>query len=223
MGAFNYSAASYADRYNVPAIQPGKLFDRTDNDAHSHLPEGGPAPYGRVLVAGRSSNAASGSHTLGDRFYTKVDTVSLPDRLGTSLLTPGGVDYDTAGFALPTVNGEFIVEGIGVWTEYNKPHSTQGRLAQPFGLGDKFYQEVECGQVAVAHEGNIWCYCETDMEKGDDLFYRVETTSTTDGIQLLGALRNDDDGGNALPFVHGSVMVPGPAGGLFVLTLNVQK
>lgn len=223
---FNYTAQSYVDdpRHNIPAMQPGKLFDRTDNDAHSAVPEGGPGVYGRVMVAGVGSNQASGSHTLGDRFYTRADTVSLPDTAGVHLTTPNGDTYDAAGIALPTdTNGDLIVAGVGIWTEYNKPHACQGRLEQPFGLGDKYYQEAVCGQVALCQEGNIWAYCETDIEKGDDLFYRTVVTSTTDGIQLLGAFRNDDDGGNAVPFNKGRVFVPGPAGGVFVLTLNSLK
>ena len=226
--AFNFTAAPYAaDSKNQPAIAPGKIRDRSDNDGHSGVPEGCPGVYGRVLVAGYSTSAAlSGSHAAGDRHYTKVDTVSLPDIDGEYLMTPGGVTYADAGWNLPRdTDGNPIYAGVGMWTEHNKPHPCQGRLEQPIGLGDKYFQNEQHGMIGMAIEGNIYMYTETDIERGDDLFYRVQIlpADIADGIKLIGAIRNDDDGGTAIPFNHGRAIEPGPAGGLFVCSLNLSK
>lgn len=224
MSTFNFSAQVYIDADNVPAIQPGKIFDRTDNEGHSYVPEGSAGVYGRVLVAGASSTPAAGGFNVGEMYYTKNDTCSLPDVDGAHLLDDNGTDYATAGKALPLdANGDPIILGVGMLTECGVKHACMGKLEQPIGLNDPYFQLEKHGQVGVATAGNIWAYCETDIIKGDDLFYRVKVTSTTDGVQLLGAFRNDDDGGNALPFKHGSCFQPGPAGGLFVLNLNLHN
>lgn len=222
---FNFSA--WPTFQSQPVRSPGKLFDRTDNDPHSATPQGGPAPYGRVLVAGLSAAQGTqaggpGSFDLADRYYGLVETVSLPDKDGDHLINAAtGHTYATDELALPVDgDGLLIYRGIGVWTEHgsglNKP------LTQPFGLGDIEYQVETHGQVSLCQKGNIWAYCETDIDVGDELFFRTVVTSTADGVQLLGGFSNVG-GVNFQPFPHGSVFRPGPAGGAFVLTLNTQK
>ena len=73
-------------------------------------------------------------------------------------------------------------------------------------------------------EGNIWVYCETDIDIGDDLFFRTDAAPAqlANGITLLGGFSNVG-GADFQPFPYGSVFRPGPAGGAFVLTLNMQK
>lgn len=221
MGAFNFSAwPKFQDR---PVVHPGKLFDRTDNDGISAVPQGGPAPYGRVLVVGiAGSNATNPDLNLGDRYFTKDDSVSLPDLNGAHLTDfDSGATYAASGLALPVdPNGDLIYAGIGIWTEHNS--GLNGSLAQPFGLGEHCYQPERCGQIGMAQEGNIWAYCETDIDKGDDLFFRTVVTSTTDGLQLLGAFSNVG-GAEFQAFPHGTVFRGGPAGGAFVVNLNVRK
>lgn len=209
-----------------PVAFPGKIYDRADNDGTSHCPVGGPAPYGRVLVRGPESHPATniaplptvGQYAQGDRYYTKVDSCCLPDIDGAHLLHSDGQTFGAAGITLPVdVDGLLITLGIGMWTEHGAMANTQ--LVQPFGLGDCYYQPEECGQIGIATEGRIWAYTETAINPGDDLFFRTRVTSTTDGLQLLGAFSNVG-GGDFQEFTLGKVFRPGPAGGAFVLSLN---
>lgn len=217
MRPFNYAA--WATHQETPLPIPGKLFDRTDNDAVSGCPVGGPAPYGRVLVRGPGSNTANPA----DRHYTMSDAVCLPDLNGDHLTDENGVLWNAvlpAAITIPVdFNGDMMVVGIGVATEFGA--APKRRLQQPFGLGDAHYAYEVCEQVAMAQEGNIVAYCETDINVGDQLFFRTVITSTTDGLQLLGAFSNVG-GAEFQEFKHGSVFRPGPAGGAFVVNLNVQ-
>jgi hypothetical protein len=218
---FEFSA--WDEFQKQPLTHPGRIFDRADNDGISAVPEGGPAPYGRVLVVGISGHQgtqAGGPARWGlpDRYHTFCDSVSLPDKDGMHLKTPDGQTYDAAGLSLPVDEaGLLIVRGIGMWTEAGSCFNS--RLDQPFGLGDLYYQPEMTGQIGMAQEGRIWCYCETDIDVGDKLFFRTVVTSTTDGIQLLGAFSNVG-GAGFQEFVGGSVFRPGPAGGAFVINLN---
>lgn len=202
-----------------PLAHPGKLYDRTDNDGHSGVPKGGPAPYGRMLVRG----IANGDFDLTEKYYTNYDSVSLPDIAGAHLVdSVSGDNYAAAGLALPLdTAGLLMPAGVGIWTEF-RGGGWSPRLDQPFGLGDCYYQPETCGQVGMCIEGNIWCYTETDMNIGDDIFFRTTVTSTTDGLQLLGAFSNVG-GGDFQPFNDGTVLRPGPKGGAFVLNLNTRK
>lgn len=229
---FNFSAWPAADfSKGQPCVHPGKIYDRADNDGTSHVPQGGPAPYGRVLVAGISANLgtqASGgvAWPIDGMDYTHVDSCSLPDRDGLWLRNDAGVVYSAVAptpLALPVdADGDLIVCGVGMWTEHNA--LANRRLEQPFGLGDFHYQPEKCGQIGVATQGRIWAYCETDIDKGDELFFRVAAApaSVSDGITLLGAFSNVG-GADFQAFPYGSVFRPGPAGGAFVLHLNMQK
>lgn len=212
-----------------PLAHPGKIYDRADNEGTSHCPTGGPAPYGRVLVRGLSAHPATiadqpnAAFAPTDRYYTKVDTCSLPDKNGAYLKTATGATYAAEALTLPVdVNGNLIVLGIGMWTEHGA--CANRLLEQPFGLGDYFYQPETCGQVGIATEGRIWAYCETDIHVGDALFFRtvVPPANLTDGVTLLGGFSNVG-GGNFQPFTMGKVFRPGPAGGAFVLSLNGQQ
>jgi hypothetical protein len=223
---FEFSAYDLARQ---PITHPGKIFDRADNDGHSAVPEGGPAPYGRVLVAGRSAHQGTQTGSpakfgFKDRYYTDVDSVSLPDKKGDFLINDAtGNTYKVDNIALPlNPAGLLIVRGIGMWTEHNA--CANSKLKQPLGLGDIFYQPEKSGQVGMAIEGNIWCYCETDIDIGDNLFFRTAAAPAqlTNGITLLGGFSNAA-GADFQAFPYGSVLRPGPAGGAFVLTLNMQK
>lgn len=216
MRPFNYSA--WATHQETPLPIPGKLYDRTDNEIVSGCAVGGPAPYGRVLVRGPGSNTA----TLTDRHYTMNDAVCLPDADGAHLQTEDGTLWNAAAPAITIpvdANGLMMVQGIGVATTFG--FAPKRRLAQPFGLGDAHYAASEAEQVGMAQEGNIVCYCETNINVGDNLFFRTRVTSTSDGLQLLGAFTTVDDA-NTQAFTHGSVFRPGPAGGAFVLNLNMK-
>lgn len=219
---FEFSAANWQDFQNQPCVHPGKVADRTDNDGHSGVPEGGPVPYGRVLVRGLQSSASTNAEIdLSARYFTFNDSVSLPDKNGEYLCDDDGQTYATAGVSLPLdSDGELMVAGIGMWTEYGSCSKT--RLQQPFGLGDYHYQDAKNGMVGMCIEGNIWCYCETDIDVGDTLFFRTVVTDASDGVQLLGAFSNAG-GSEFQEFKHGKVFRPGPAGGAFVLTMNLQK
>lgn len=225
---FNFTA--WADFQDQPVGMPGKIFDRMDNDGRSAVPVGGPAPYGRVLVRGPNSlgtdpQGIGATHALTDRYFTNVDDCCLPDVNGEHLINcETGNTFAADSIALPTdADGDLIVMGIGMWTE----HGLSGlspRLTQPFGLGDCQYQAERCGQIGMATEGNVWAYCETDINVGDALFFRtvVPAGNLTDGLSLLGAFTTVDDG-ETQPFPFGSVFRPGPAGGAFVVNLNIQK
>lgn len=223
---FNFSA--WNKFQGQPLAHPGKIYDRADNDGTSHCPVGGPAPYGRVLVSGPQSHPGTIAPTgtpafdAADRYYTKVDSCCLPDKDGAHLIDKASGDtFAAAGIALPVdANGDLIVLGVGMWTEHGA--CALPLLQQPFGLGDYYYQPEESGQVGIATEGRIWCYTETDINRGDPLFFRTVITSTTDGLQLLGAFSNVG-GSEFQPFTMGKVFRPGPAGGAFVLSLNGQQ
>lgn len=218
---FEFSA--WTKFQDQPVAHPGKIFDRADNDGISGCPQGGPAPYGRVLVAGISGHQgtqAGGPATWGqgDRYHTLADSVSLPDKNGAYLKTATGQTYAAAGVSLPVdANGDLIVRGIGMWTEHGACFNS--RLSQPFGLGDIYYQSETYGQVGMAQEGRLWCYCETDIDIGDKLYFRTVITDATDGIQLLGGFSNVG-GAEFQEFKGGSVFRPGTAGGAFVINLN---
>lgn len=220
MSRFKYSAYATTQLSSYP---PGKIYDLADNDGISVVPEGGPLPYGRVIVTGRSSHQTTNPGlVLGDRMFTKSHSGSLPDLDGVYLRDCDQDDtYANLGLSLP-VNpaGDLIVEGIGMWTEYG--NTLNRALAQPFGLGECDYQQERCGEMGLAREGRIVCYTETDVNVGDDLFFRTVVTAPTDGIQLLGAFSNVG-GAGFQAFPHGSVFVPGPAGGHFVISLNMRK
>lgn len=221
---FNFSA--WPTFQAQPVRMPGKLFDRSSNDGHSACSQGGPAPYGRVLVAGLSAHQGTeaggpAASTPADRYRTLNESVSLPDKNGVHLLNAAGVTYAVAATQLPRdAGGLMIYRGIGIWTEHGG--SLNSPLKQPFGLGETEYQLETSGQVGLCQEGNIWAYCETDIDIGDDLFFRTVTSSVVDGLQLLGGF-SKVGGANFQAFPHGSVLRPGPAGGAFVLTLNTQK
>jgi len=218
---FEFSA--WATFQEQPVAHPGKIFDRADNDGISGVPQGGPAPYGRVLVAGISGHQgtqAGGPATWGlsDRYHTLCDSVSLPDKDGAYLMDDAGQTYAAAALTLPVdAAGDLIVRGIGMWTEHGACFNA--RLAQPFGLGDTFYQPEISGQIGMAQEGRIWAYCETDIDIGDKLYFRTVVTDATDGLQLLGGFSNAA-GAEFQEFKGGSVFRPGPAGGAFVINLN---
>ncbi len=215
MRPFEFSG--YSKFQDQPCVHPGKIFDRSDQDGSSYVPQGGPAPYGRVLVRGAGVLGTD----LASKHHTLTDTCSLPDKDGAYLKADDGQTYADAGVSLPVnAAGLLMVLGVGMFTEHTSPLNS--RLAQPFGLGDLAYQSEKCGQVGVAEEGRIWAYCETDINVGDDLFFRTVVTSTDDGVQLLGAFSNVG-GANFQPFTHGSVFRGGPAGGAFVVNLNVRN
>ena len=214
---FNFSA--WTKFQDQPVSHPGKIYDRADNEGVSACPVGGPAPYGRVLVRGPQAGLPGvAAHGLADRNYTNVDSCCLPDKNRTTLRTRTGTTFAAAGISLPVdTAGNLIVLGIGMWTE----HGSCGlpKLAQPFGLGDTFYQDAYDGQIGIATTGRIWCYTETDINVGDDLFFRTANPSSNDGLQLFGAFANA--GGAAFqPFTQGKVFRPGKAGGAFVLQLT---
>lgn len=212
MRPFNYTA--WTTHQETPLPIPGKLFDRTDNDPVSGCAVGGPAPYGRVLVRGPGSDTFDPT----DRHYTMADAVCLPDIDGAHLQTEDGQLWNAAGITIPVDgNGDLMVVGVGVATQFG--FAPKRRLVQPFGLGDAHYAASEAEQVAMCKEGNIVAYCETDINIGDDLFFRTRVTSTTDGVQLLGAFTTEDSA-NTQRFPKGKVFRPGPAGGAFVLNLN---
>lgn len=223
---FEFSA--WTKFQDQPLAHPGKIYDRADNDGTSHCPVGGPAPYGRVLVRGPQAHPgtlpATTTPAFGqtDRYYTKVDACCLPDINGEHLIDKAtGDTFDAAGITLPLdADGLLMVLGVGMWTEHG--NCANGRLTQPFGLGDVFYQAEESGEVGVATEGRIWAYCETDINVGDKLYFRTVVTSTTDGLQLLGAFSNTASA-EFQEFTMGKVFRPGPAGGAFVLSLNGQQ
>lgn len=223
MRNFNFSA--WSNFQDQPIANPGQLFDMTDHEGVSAVPEGGVVPYGRMLVRGSASQSATNAAlSLTDRHYTFMDSVCLPDVNGVHLIDPTtGDNYTTAGISLPTdANGDLIVAGVGIWTEYNSCWNE--RLSQPWGLNDRFYQPVKQGQIGMATQGNIWAYCETDMEVGDEVFFRTVITGAnlTDGVSLLGAFANANSAEHQ-QLVSGTVMRPGPAGGAFVLNLNSRK
>jgi len=222
MSRFNYSA--YAT-FQESQYQPGKIFDLSDNDGISVVPQGGPIPYGRVIVSGLATHAATNAGlNLGARHYTHNHTGSLPDKNGDWLRDCDLDDtYANLGFALPVdAAGDLMVEGIGMWTEFGR--TLNAGLAQPFGLGECDYQKERCGEAGLAREGRIVVYTETDINRGDDLFFRtvVSAAQATDGVSLLGGFSNVG-GADFQAFPYGSVFEPGPAGGHFVLSLNMQK
>lgn len=221
---FNFSA--WTKFQDQPVAFPGKIYDRADNEGVSSCPVGGPAPYGRVLVRGPESHpatnvaplATAGQYAAGDRYYTEVDSCCLPDKNRTHLKTLAGATFADAGINLPVDAGGLLIPlGVGMWTEHGAMANTP--LAQPFGLGDYHYQVQTHGQVGIATEGRIWCYCEEDIRVGDALYFRTVVTSTVDGVQLLGAFGRTA-GANFQAFPQGKVFRPGKAGGAFVLSLN---
>ena len=218
MPRFNYSGL--ADFASDVIYHPGKPYDRTDNEGHSAVPVGGPAPYGRVLVAAPDA-LTGGQNKLGERHPTGADAVCLPDVNGTALIDSAtNGTFAAAGLNLPVgADGELIVRGIGIWTEWRAP--VQAKLAQPFGLGETYYQAAGCGEVGLCQEGNIVCYTETDINIGDALFYRTVVDNTTDGIQLLGSFSNVNSA-NHSPFTGGRAFIGGKAGGAFVLSMNMR-
>ncbi len=222
MGVFEFSAwPNFQDRY---VAHPGKMHDLTDIEGHSHVPEGGPGVYGRMHVRGVSGHSATNAAlNIGERYYTANDSCSLPDLNGTHLINRAtGNTYATDGIALPLdAAGLLIPVGVGIWTEWNA--NMNASLAQPFGLGEHCYQPAHCGELSVATEGNIWAYCETDMEVGDEVWFRtnVPAANLTDGVSLLGGFANAG-GADFQQFLGGTVFRPGPAGGAFVLNLNME-
>jgi len=210
MSRFQFTA--YANFQDQPAAHPGKIFDRTDQDGISGVPMGGPAPHGRVLVSGISAHGATNAGLgLTDKYFTKEDSVSLPDKAGAHLKDyDTGLTYAASGLTLPVdANGDLIIRGIGMWTEHGSQLNTG--LAQPFGLGEHCYQAERV-------------YTETDIQLGDELYFRHtigNAAQLTDGVVLLGAFAANQAGNpNFQKFPHGSVFRPGPAGGLFVINLN---
>lgn len=190
---------------------PGQIYDRMDNDARSHVAEGGPLGYGRVAVRGQSSNQPG----FDGHMFTKYDSASMPDAKGLHLKNKSGVTYAEAGLALPRCaeTDELITLGIVIMCECCPSVRT---LAEPWGFGDCYYVD-ECKMAPIATEGNITAFAETDINVTDKLYYR--TCITAPG-QILGAFLNNDDGGNAQRFRMGTVFEPGPAGGGFVVHLN---
>lgn len=216
---FNFTA--WPKFQDQPVSHPGKIYDRADNEGISACPVGGPAPYGRVLVRGPQTGLPGvPAYGLGDKYFTKIDSCCLPDKDRVHLKTNAGQTFAAAGINLPVdTGGNLIVLGIGMWTE----HGMCGlpKLAQPFGLGDVAYQDAYDGQIGIATTGRIWCYCETDINVGDDLFFRTQAAggALTNGVALLGAFGNTA-GATHQAFTQGKVFRPGKAGGAFVLQLT---
>lgn len=222
MAHFNYSA--YAT-FQKSSYQPGKIFDTSDNDGISVVPQGGPIPYGRVIVTGLAGHAGTNPNlNLADKYFTHNHSGSLPDLNGDWLRDCDLDDtYANLGLTLPVdAAGDLIVEGIGMWTEHGRTLNMP--LEQPFGLGETDYQAERCGEAGIAQEGRIVVYCETDINRGDDLFFRtvVSAAQAVDGISILGGFSNVG-GADFQAFPYGTVFEPGQAGGHFVINLNMQK
>lgn len=218
---FNFSA--WTKFQDQPLAHPGKIYDRADNEGVSVCPVGGPIPYGRVIVRGPQAGLPGvPAQALSARYYTKIDAGCLPDKNGAYLKTNEAVPrtFAAAGLTLPLDDdGLLIPLGIGMWTEHGFPDLA--KLAQPFGLGDTFYQPEYDGQAGLATDGRIWTYCETAMNVGDKVYFRTEAAGATltNGVGLLGAVLSVA-GTTTQLLPQAKVMRPGPAGGACVLQIK---
>ena len=204
---------------------PGKTYGTFDNRSISAVAEGGPLMGGRVAVAGVcADDPYMGAPHFGspsDDYYTYTHTASMPDSKGLHLMTPDGQTYAEAGLALPADAAGCLCV-LGVVKVPGERYCKATRAQVPFGFGDQFYND--CQETAtIARAGQIVGYAETDIGIKDQLYFRHCISDTTPGSkQLLGGFLNNDDGGNATPFVCGGVFRPGCAGGWFVLDMDMK-
>lgn len=72
--------------------------------------------------------------------------------------------------------------------------------------------------VPVLRRGQIYVYCEEAVTPDDDVYVRHTANG---GLTVLGAFRNDNDGGNALALSTAKFLTSAGIGGYAVLDLNI--
>lgn len=175
---------------------PGQWYDISDTEAYGRTVEGSSIPFGVAVVSGTNDNQ-----------------VRLPDH--------GGYLESIDPEILATDPAENRFLGITMYHAPNARGSDSAPLAKPIGDGDKGYLAVtETASVATAGRGYV--IPETDVKKGDPVFFRHTLTdaAAVPQTECLGMLRNDDDGGNATQILGARFATSSLAGELTVVQLS---
>ena len=172
----------------------GQWYDISDTEVVSLTAEGSHIPFGVAVVLGGHDNQCR-----------------LPDH-GGYLATVGGpaaTDPDVNKFA-----------GLAMY-HTTTPTDNDEQLSLPIGDGDRgFLREKEVASCAT--HGRFYVVAETDVAKGDPVFFRhtLADNAASPQTQQLGMLRNDDDGGTAIQIAGAEFMHSSIAGELTIVKLT---
>ena len=182
---------------NMASAFKGQWYDISDTEAVGRSVQYSSIPFGVAVVQGTNDNQCR-LPDHGGYFATldaaKVATVPARDRF------IGLVMYHAANARCPGAN-----------------------LVLPVGDDDCGYL-AETETASIATEGRIYCQTEVDVAQGDPVYFRhtLADNAAAPQTQQLGALRNDDDGGNA-ELIKGAIwMYSQEAGGLGVVNLSAS-